>query len=280
MFKEFVLTNGKNLSDAKKKLVFHGSFDTKSDRTNVLLLLPKTKGPFGTKKFKGFFKDNFNLLEYDDVTTEELGIFNKPGVTTLEHKSSAVNIALERWKGVEFHIICHSTGCGLGTFLAKKNKETCKSLILISPWNRVDKDFTSIQKKRMENAKNLETIIFLQSEYKLLYSNEYIHKYEVQFNNHILNQKDKSIDFVQVEKRLQSILDCNIGDELHNLKLPKLFINAFDDKLMKVHHGKELQKRCSNSDLITFDTGGHMLTETRTDELNVYIKSFLNSLGE
>ena len=132
----------------------------------------------------------------------------------------------------------------------------------------------------MENAKNLETIIFLQSEYSLLYSTEYIYKYNAQFNKHILNQKDKTIDFVQVEKRLQSILDCNIGDQLHNLKLPKLFINAFDDKLMKVHHGKELQKLCNNSDLITFDTGGHMLTETRTDELSVHIKSFLNSLGK
>ena len=274
------MTNGKHLCDMTQKLVFYGSFDTKSDRANVLLLLPKTKGPFGTKKFKDFFKDNFNLLEYDDVSTEKLGAFNTPGVTSLEHKSSFVNIALERWKGIEFHIICHSTGCGLGTFLAKKNKETCKSLILISPWNKADEEFTSIQKKRMENAQNLETIIFLQSEYNLLYSREYIHKYDAQFNKHILNQKDKTIDFVQVEKRLQSILDCNIGDEILNLKLPKLFINTFDDKLMKVHHGKELQKRCSNSDLITFDTGGHMLTETRTDELNVCIKSFLNSLGE
>ena len=49
---------------------------------------------------------------------------------------------------------------------------------------------------------------------------------------------------------------------------------------MKVHHGKELQKLCNNSDLIIFDTGGHMLTETKTDELNVNIKSFLNSLGK
>ena len=263
-----------------QKLVFHGSFNTKSDRANVLLLLPKTKGPFGTKKFKDFIKDNFNLLEYDDILTEKLGIFNTPGVTSLEQKASAVNIALERWKGIEFHIVCHSTGCGLGIFLAKKNKINCKSLILISPWNKADEDFTRIQKKRVENAKNLETIMFLQSEYNLLYSNEYIHKYDAQFYKHILNQKDKTIDFVQVEKRLQSILDCNIGDELHNLKLPKLFINASDDKLMKVHHGKELQKLCTNSDLITFDNGGHMLTETRTDELSVHIKLFLNSLGK
>ena len=105
-------------------------------------------------------------------------------------------------------------------------------------------------------------------------------KYKLQFNEHILNQKDKSFDVVNIEKRLKSIIDCNIGDELHKLKLPKLFINAFDDKLMKVYHGRELQKLCINSELITLNSGGHMLTETQTDELIVYIKRFLNSLGK
>ena len=71
---------------------------------------------------------------------------------------------------------------------------------------------------------------------------------------------------------MKSILDCNIGDELHKLKQPKLFINALDDKLMKVYHGIELQKICYNSELITLNSGGHMLTETQTDELILYIK--------
>ena len=62
---------------------------------------------------------------------------------------------------------------------------------------------------------------------------------------------------------------------LYKLKLPKLFINALDDKLMKVYHGKELQKHCDNSELITLDKGGHMLTETRTNELIKHIKKFL-----
>ena len=74
---------------------------------------------------------------------------------------------------------------------------------------------------------------------------------------------------------MKSILDCNIGDELHKLKQPKLFIHALDDKLMKVYHGKELQKLCDNSELITLDKGGHMLTETRTNELIKHIKKFL-----
>ena len=117
--------------------------------------------------------------------------------------------------------------------------------------------------------------MYLKSEYNLLYSAEYIHKYKVQFNNHILNQKNKNVDVVNIENRLKSILDCNVGDVLYKLKLPKLFINALDDKLMKVYHGKELQKHCDNSELITLDKGGHMLTETRTNELIKHIKKFL-----
>ena len=263
-----------------EKLVFNGSFKTKSERSNVLLLLPKTKGPFGTETFKNFIKDNFNLLEYDDVQTEALGIFDKNSVTSLEDKASAVNIALQNWKGIEFHIICHSTGCGLGAFLAKKNKKTCRSLVLISPWNKTDEDFTTIQKRRVENAKTLETILFLKSEYNLLYSSEYIDKFEKQFYRHMLDRKDNNVDVDRIEKRLQSILDCDLGKELCDLMLPKLFINALDDRLMKVHHGQNLQKISTNSKLISLDTGGHMLTETRAVDLNIYIKSFIDSLGK
>jgi pimeloyl-ACP methyl ester carboxylesterase len=274
------MTSEKFLSNTSDKLVFHGSFEKKSERSNVLLLLPKTKGPFGTKKFEKLIKDDFNLLEYDDVLTEKSGFFKTSGVISLEDKALAINIALKKWKGIKFHIICHSTGCGLGTFLAKNNVEDCESLILISPWNKKDEEFISLQKERVKNLENLQTIMYLKSEYNLLYSSEYIQKYKLQFNEYILNQKDKSFDIVNIEKRLKSIIDCNIGDELHKLKLPKLFINAFDDKLMKVYHGKKLQKLCTNSELITLNSGGHMLTETQTDELIVYIKRFLNSLGK
>ena len=67
------MTSEKFLSNTSDKLVFHGSFEKKSERSNVLLLLPKTKGPSGTKKFKKLIKDDFNLLKYDDVLTEESG---------------------------------------------------------------------------------------------------------------------------------------------------------------------------------------------------------------
>ena len=273
------MSNEKHLCDKQEKLVFHGSFETKSEMSNVLLLLPKTKGPFGTKKFKKLIKDDFNLLEYDDVLSEESGFFKNSGVISLKDKASAINIALEKWKGIKFHIICHSTGCGLGTFLAKNNIEDCESLILISPWNKEDEEFSALQKKRVKNLENLQTILYLKSEYNLLYSSDYIQKYKLQFNEHILNQKDKIFDVVNIEKRLKSIIDCNIGDELSKLKLPKLFINAFDDKLMKMYHGRELQKLCINSKLITFNSGGHMLTETRTNDLIKHIKNFLNFIG-
>ena len=49
---------------------------------------------------------------------------------------------------------------------------------------------------------------------------------------------------------------------------------------MKVYHGKELQKICNNSELITLNNGGHMLTETRTNDLIKHIKNFLNFIGK
>ena len=78
------------------------------------------------------------------------------------------------FKEINYHIICHSTGCGLGTFLAKNNKKNCKSLILINPWNKTDDNFRSLQKKRIENAKKMDRISYLNTEYELLYSNNYI----------------------------------------------------------------------------------------------------------
>jgi hypothetical protein len=88
------LSNEKHLCDKPEKLVFHGSFETKSEMSNVLLLLPKTKGPFGTIKFEKLIKDNFNLLEYDDVLSEESGFFKTSSIISLEDKALAINIAL------------------------------------------------------------------------------------------------------------------------------------------------------------------------------------------
>ena len=104
---------------------------------------------------------------------------------------------------------------------------------------------------------------------------KYIKKFETQFHQYIHNNKDKNVDYIQIEKRLQSILDCDIGKELGKLMLPKLLINSLDDKLMKVHHGQELKKLSTNTKLISLDNGGHMLTETRADDLNIYIKLLL-----
>ena len=101
----------------------------------------------------------------------------------IKDKALAVKNGLTKWGNVNFHIVCHSTGCGLGTFLAKNNENNCKSLILISPWNKKDDDFRLLQKRRIENARTLDSISFLKSEYKLLYSTNYIEKFKKEFLN-------------------------------------------------------------------------------------------------
>ena len=258
-------------------LTFHGSFNKKKDKKNILLLLPKTRGPFGVSEFKGLLKNKFNLLEYNDVLSEKSNIFNQSEVITFEQKALAINSFLKKWKNIKFHVVGHSTGCGLGTFIAKQNKVDCESLTLINPWNKQDNEFRILQTKRVENAKKFNQIRYLKSDYKLLYSKDYTLKFKKEFSELILKQKNNNIDASLIKRRLQSILDCNIGDELCKLVLPKLIINAVDDKLMKIHHGEELHKLCYNSKLISLNSGGHMLTETRAKDLNTHISNFMGS---
>jgi pimeloyl-ACP methyl ester carboxylesterase len=267
------------LCNYSNKLVFYGNFNTKKNRPNVLLLLPKTRGPFGIKEFKQAIRKKFNLLEFDDVKSEKLTALSQNKVISFEQKAAAIDKALKKFKENKYHIIGHSTGCGLGTFLAKKNK-VCKSLILINPWNKEDEEFKTLQKSRVKNARIMDMASFLDSEYSLLYSETYIKNFKDNFNNITLKQKNKKIDYSFIERRLQSILKCNIGNELRKLVLPKLFINSVDDKLMKPYHAKELHKLCFNSKLITLDGGGHMLTETRAQDLIGHINSFVKVLGK
>ena len=261
-------------------LTFCGNFDKKNNKANILLLLPKTRGPFGVTKFKALLKEKFNLLEYDDVISEKSNIFNQSEIITFEDKALVINNALTKWGNINFHIISHSTGCGLGTFIAKNNEKNCKSLILISPWNKKDKNFILLQNRRIENARKLDTISFLKSEYKLLYTTDYIKKFKIEFCNYTAIQKNKKIDYLLIQKRLQNILNCNIGIELKKLELPKLLINSDDDKLMKRHHGQELKKISKNSRLISLETGGHMLTETRAEYLDIHISQFIDLIGK
>ena len=274
------MINKKDILGYSDILTFRGSFDKTNDKTNILLLLPKTRGPFGIKKFKKLIEKNFNLLEYDDVLSEQSKIFKQSKTLTFKEKAVAINNALTKCGNVNFHIVCHSTGCGLGTFLVKTNFKNFKSITLISPWNKMDDEFKSLQKKRIENARALDSISFLKSEYKLLYTSNYIEKFKKEFCNYISIEKNKKIDPSFIEKRLKTILDCEIGIELYKLELPKLFINAVDDKLMKIHHGQELYKTCKNSKLISLKSGGHMLTETRAKDLNMHISYFINSIGK
>ncbi len=274
------MRNKENFLNKYDTLTFHGSFDKNNHKANILLLLPKTRGPFGITKFKELIEKKFNLLEYDDIHFEKSKIFNQSDTVTFENKALAINNALTKWDNVYFHIVCHSTGCGLGTFLAKINKKNFKSLILINPWNKKDNDFRSLQKRRIKNAKTLDRISFLKSECKLLYSANYIEKFKKEFCDYISMQKNKKINYSFIEKRLKTILDCDIGKELNKLELPKLLINAVDDKLMKIHHGEELNKICKNSTLISLNNGGHMLTETRAKDLNIHICQFIERLGQ
>ena len=96
------MINKKNLLNYSEILIFHGSFNKTNDKANILLLLPKTRGPFGVTKFKKLIEKKFNLLEYDDVQSEKLNIFNQSETITFKDKALAVKNALTKWEMLIF----------------------------------------------------------------------------------------------------------------------------------------------------------------------------------
>ena len=65
------MINKEDFLNKTQLLTFHGSFNKKYDKANILLLLPKTRGPLGITKFRELIQKKFNLLEYDDVKSEQ-----------------------------------------------------------------------------------------------------------------------------------------------------------------------------------------------------------------
>ena len=120
------MINKKNTFYQSNIITFHGSFNENNKKANILLLLPRTSGPFRITKFKELIEKKFNLLEYDGIQSEISKTVNKSDAITIENKALALNNGISDWGSDNFHIVCHSTGCGLGTFLEKINEKIAK----------------------------------------------------------------------------------------------------------------------------------------------------------
>mgnify|MGYP001490239056 CR=1 FL=1 len=85
------MKNKKKFLNYSDILTFHGSFDKTNDKANILLLLPKTRGPFGIKKFINLIENKFNILEYDDVLSEKSKIFNQSKIISFDFEPFSFN---------------------------------------------------------------------------------------------------------------------------------------------------------------------------------------------
>ena len=81
-------------------------------------------------------------------------------------------------------------------------------------------------------------------------------------------------DADQISGRLEAILAFDSRPHLEAISSPTLVVTGADDQLMPDWFGRKLAAGIPNAKLVALTGGGHMLPETRSDEVSNAVCAF------
>ena len=233
----------------------------------IIILKPLSRGPIGIQPFIDILAIKALVVNYD-----QRGLGKSPSSTfispvPLSERAKEVFELLDGLSINSAHIVCHSTGCGIGLSMIKQQPERILTLSLISPWTHADNYLTRIQNLRVSAAKALSPGDYFCYNISLLYPPYYRKQYINGFEKMELDAKKIKVDHKFVSDGLKPILEFDGRDILTTISCPTLVAHAADDQLMPSWFGLSILEQIPKSDHIQFESGGHMLIETRSKEL-------------
>ena len=125
-------------------------YEIKGTGTPVLLLLPQSTGPAGRRELVDRLARHHTVLTYDQRGNGR----SAPAQDGLSIATLAED-AIDLMNALEFgrtHLVCHSTGCGIGQSLAARYPERFGGLVLAAPWTHADAHLSSMQTLRKAAA--------------------------------------------------------------------------------------------------------------------------------
>jgi aminoacrylate hydrolase len=173
------------------------------------------------------------------------------------------------------HLFCHSTGCGLGISWASSRPPRVKTLTLVNPWNYADEQLTTLQRLRIDAAKQLSPYFYTHFNSTILFPAYYKAEYTEAFEAKAIAAKRFPHNALQIERRLNSILNFDARTFTHKVTSPCLLITSKDDILMPPWHADNLTKEIKNATKYCLNFGGHMLPETRSKKISQLTRNFL-----
>ena len=230
----------------------------------VLFLLPQSTGPGGRRHVHDAIKGQHSLMTYDQRGTGR----SSPSTVQMSMAAQAEDaLAILDHAGIEAaHLFCHSTGCGIGLSLAANHGDRVKSIALTNPWTHGDAHLSTMQRLRIAAARARDSKSYAQFNSALLFPPEYRREHADAFAAQCAAAAAQDAD--NIERRLEAILAFDARPLLARISAPALVVSAADDQLMPPWFAKEIAVSMSRAQLHTLDGGGHMLPETRPEELS------------
>ena len=173
------------------------------------------------------------------------------------------------------HLVCHSTGCGIGQAVAAAHPEQVLSLVLTSPWTHGDDYLTTMQNLRKAAARDLDPVQYQRFNAALLFPPEFRREHATAFERMALDARGQRADAADFARRLDAILAFDARALWASIRCPTLVLSARDDQLMPSWFAADAAAGIAGARLTLFDGGGHLLPETRTGEFVDAVLAFL-----
>jgi 2-hydroxy-6-oxonona-2,4-dienedioate hydrolase len=226
-------------------ILLHGLFGTMSNYTYIV----------------NHFKASYNVI-VPLLPLYELDIFH----TTVNGLASHVQKFIEAQNYDNIHLLGNSLGGHVGLVYALKHPEKIKSLILTGSSGLYEHGMGDTYPKRGDYD-------FIKDKTeKTFYDPATATKELVDEVFEIVNSRIKAIKIIALAK---SAIRNNIGDQLHQLKMPTLLIWGNQDIITPPFVGEEFKKLIPHSELKFIDKCGHAPMMENPELFNEYLEAFL-----
>jgi aminoacrylate hydrolase len=165
------------------------------------------------------------------------------------------------------HVLGHSTGTGMASVLAADHPDRVESLLLACPWTHADAHLTAIQELRKTAARTLPADQYANFNALLLYPPEYRRAHADLFADLAARALDNPHDPDSIAARLDAILAFDARPYYPRIACPTVVLTTPDDQVMPRWFAEEAAGAIPGARLVILDGGGHMVTETRMEEV-------------
>ena len=239
----------------------------------LVLLMGQSTGPDGRDNLVKGLARHYTVITHDQRGTgRSQKLQQGSSIETL----AADVIGLTDFLGVgKVHLLCHSTGCGMGHSIASSHPSRVHKLVLAAPWAYADEHLTGIQELRKAAAVALSPEQYACFNAMLLFPPEFRRENTAGFARTAAQAKNHPHDASAIAARLNAILAFDARGLWPAIKSPTLVMVSRDDQVMPRWFGIDAARAIARAQLFEFDGGGHMFPETRTQVFLETVHAFL-----